>query len=158
TGGERRCVAAGECMCAPAGPLSRAGSRARGSGRSDVGIEDTTMRRFALLAIAACTQAASPNRAPRPPATVHPRRPAEDVRLLASDSFLGRGPATPGEDKAVAYIADQFRAAGLQPGGPNGSWFQEVPLNQYSIVGAPDLSYTVAEARHTLTQGEQIAV
>jgi Zn-dependent M28 family amino/carboxypeptidase len=78
--------------------------------------------------------------------------------VLASDEFLGRGPATAGEEKTVAYIAEQLRAAGLRPGGPNGRWYQDVPLNQYTIIGAPDLSVTVGGRRQSLTQGEQIAV
>jgi len=107
---------------------------------------------FALpvLAVAGYAQAPAPG--------IDPARLAGHVRVLASDSFLGRGPATPGEDKAVAYIAEQLRAAGLQPGGPNGSWYQDVPLNQYAIVGAPDVSYSVAGRRRPLTQGDQIAV
>ena len=49
------------------------------------------------------------------------------VRTLSSDAFEGRAPGTPGEDKTVAYLSEQFRRAGLQPGN-NGSWVQEVPL------------------------------
>ncbi len=110
-----------------------------------------------MLALVACAPAARQGE-PAGEATVDPARLAQHVRVLASDSFLGRGPATAGEEKAVAYIADQFRAAGLQPGGPNGSWYQEVPLNQSAIVGAPDLSITVGGQRRALAQGEQIAV
>ena len=47
---------------------------------------------------------------------------------LASDYFEGRGPGTRGEDRATAWIADQFRILGLKPDGPGGSWFQEVPM------------------------------
>lgn len=51
----------------------------------------------------------------------------EVTRTLASDEFEGREPGTPGEEKTLAYLAEQFAAAGLEPG--NGtSWFQEVPL------------------------------
>ena len=118
---------------------------------------------FATIAVAACA-------APRPQATavytantatgsptIDMARLASHVRVLAADSFLGRGPATPGETKTVAYIVDQFRAAGVQPGGPNGSWYQDVPLNQYDIAGTPELAFTVAGQRQPLTQGEQIA-
>ncbi|HLM67875.1 MAG TPA: M28 family metallopeptidase, partial [Longimicrobium sp.] len=83
---------------------------------------------------------------------------ARHVRVLASDAFLGRGPATPGEEKTVAYISEQFRRAGLEPGGPNGSWFQEVPLVQADIAGTPTLAFTVGGRRQALTQGEQVAV
>jgi hypothetical protein len=39
------------------------------------------------------------------------------VKVLSSDEFEGRGPNTAGETKTVAYIIEQFKAAGLQPGG-----------------------------------------
>jgi hypothetical protein len=52
----------------------------------------------------------------------------EDVRVLSSDAFQGRGPGERGETATLAYLKQQFEAAGLQPGGPNGSWFQDVPL------------------------------
>lgn len=51
----------------------------------------------------------------------------EATRTLSSDEFEGRLPGTAGEEKTVAYIAEQFEKAGLQPGN-NGSWFQDVPL------------------------------
>jgi Zn-dependent M28 family amino/carboxypeptidase len=52
---------------------------------------------------------------------------AEHVRVLASDEFGGRAPSSPGEELTVNYIAEQFAAAGLQPGN-DGGWFQNVPL------------------------------
>jgi Zn-dependent M28 family amino/carboxypeptidase len=48
------------------------------------------------------------------------------VAVLSSDEFAGRGPATPGEQKTVAYIEQQFRAAGLEPG-VGDSYLQAVP-------------------------------
>jgi len=48
------------------------------------------------------------------------------TRDLSSDAFEGRGPATAGEDKTVAYLIERFKAAGLQPGN-KGSWTQDVP-------------------------------
>lgn len=49
----------------------------------------------------------------------------ERVKTLSSDAFEGRGPGTPGGQKAAKYIADQMRAAGVQPG--NGkSYFQQI--------------------------------
>ncbi len=49
------------------------------------------------------------------------------TRILASDAFEGRAPGTAGEDKTIAFLAERFKAAGLQPGN-KGSWVQEVPL------------------------------
>src|SRR3712207_5233899 len=95
-----------------------------------------TVRLVAALALAACAtplpQTTTSSASPAP--AIDPARLATHVRVLASDEFLGRGPATPGETKTVEYIAAQLRAAGVQPGGPNGSWYQEVPLNQSDIV------------------------
>ena len=108
--------------------------------------------------LAACAPAVQVGTGPRSSTTVDPNRIAGHVQALASDEFLGRGPATPGEDKTVEYLRTQLQAAGLQPGGPNGSWFQEVPLLQSDIVGTPSLSVTVGGQTHQLTQGEQIAV
>jgi len=49
------------------------------------------------------------------------------ISVLASDDFLGRAPATVGEEKTISYLAAQFKLIGLIPA--NGeSYFQEVPL------------------------------
>ena len=48
--------------------------------------------------------------------------------MLSSDDFEGRGPGTPGEEKTVAYLTEQFRAMGLKPGNPDGTFVQNVPL------------------------------
>jgi Zn-dependent M28 family amino/carboxypeptidase len=50
------------------------------------------------------------------------------ARVLASSEFEGRAPGTPGEEKTVAYLADQFRQIGLKPGAADGTYFQNVPL------------------------------
>jgi len=49
------------------------------------------------------------------------------ISVLASDDFLGRAPATIGEEKSINYLAEQFKQTGLKPAN-NGSYFQEVPL------------------------------
>ncbi len=52
----------------------------------------------------------------------------QEVTLtLSSDAFEGREPGTPGGERTVAYLIEQFQAAGLQPGNGD-SWVQEVPL------------------------------
>ena len=50
------------------------------------------------------------------------------IKILASDEFEGRAPGSKGEELSTKYIADQFRAIGLKPGNPDGSYIQEVPL------------------------------
>src|SRR5213080_5313103 len=49
-------------------------------------------------------------------------------KFLASDLLEGRGPGTRGDDLAMQYIAAQFEAAGLEPAGDNGTYYQKVPL------------------------------
>jgi Zn-dependent M28 family amino/carboxypeptidase len=51
-----------------------------------------------------------------------------DIKKLSSDEFEGRLPGSKGEDLTVAYLIDQFKAAGLEPGNPDGTWIQKVPL------------------------------
>lgn len=53
---------------------------------------------------------------------------AKHVEVLADDSFMGRAPATKGEDLTVDYIIEQFEKIGLKPGMPGNQWTQEVPI------------------------------
>ncbi len=67
------------------------------------------------------------------------------VRVLASDDFQGRKPGTPGEDKTVGYLIENFRKLGLKPG--NGtSYVQQVPLVEITAAAA---KLTVAGAGGT---------
>lgn len=80
----------------------------------------------------------------------------EHVRVLSSDEFKGRGPTQEGDEKTVAYLARQFEAAGLEPGGPNGSWYQDVPLIRYDRVGPVRISASVAGATIPLEAGKDV--
>ena len=78
---------------------------------------------FAISAIPALAASTGP---------FSPQRLSDIDKTISSDAFEGRGPATRAETKTINYIADQFKAAGVQPAGDmvNGqrSWFQAVPL------------------------------
>ncbi len=50
------------------------------------------------------------------------------TKILASDEFEGRAPGSAGEEKTIAYLTKEFRQLGLQPGNPNGTYIQDVPL------------------------------
>ncbi len=67
----------------------------------------------------------------RPPATSTSREdPATVCRLLsalAHDSMEGRATGSTGAHRAARFIAEELRAAGLEPGGDSG-YFQRVPL------------------------------
>ncbi|MCR4374391.1 MAG: peptidase M28, partial [Acidobacteria bacterium] len=51
-----------------------------------------------------------------------------DITRLSSDEFQGRAPGSEGERLTVQYLTEQFKAAGLEPGNPDGTWVQKVPL------------------------------
>jgi Zn-dependent M28 family amino/carboxypeptidase len=59
---------------------------------------------------------------------INTARVLTDIKKISSDEFEGRLPGTKGEELTVAYLIDQFKAMGLEPGNPNGSWTQPVPL------------------------------
>jgi Zn-dependent M28 family amino/carboxypeptidase len=50
------------------------------------------------------------------------------IRTLSSDEFEGRGPGSKGEQLTIKYLENQFRALGLEPGNPDGTYLQKVPL------------------------------
>ncbi|WP_313440510.1 M28 family metallopeptidase [Novosphingobium sp.] len=115
-----------------------------------------------VLAVGSLLGASAMAMAAPAPAPAAPKfdvqRISNDIKILSSDEFEGRGPATAGEKKTIDYIAAQMKAAGLRPAGNDGSWFQNVPLRMSSIQGSPTLSMTIGSAATPLSQGEQIAV
>lgn len=50
------------------------------------------------------------------------------VKVLAADDMQGRANGTEGLERAGDYIAAQFKAVGLQPGGAGSGWFQPFEL------------------------------
>jgi Zn-dependent M28 family amino/carboxypeptidase len=63
------------------------------------------------------------------------------ISVLASDDFLGRFPATKGEEKTVNYLSGQFRKLGLKPANGN-SYLQEVSLVKLTANVPMDLNIT----------------
>jgi Zn-dependent M28 family amino/carboxypeptidase len=70
------------------------------------------------------------------------------VRVLSSDEYQGRGPGTKGEDLTVSYIEKQFRDAHLEPGNPDGTYIQNVPL--VGITADPKMQFTFTGHGKTL--------
>jgi Zn-dependent M28 family amino/carboxypeptidase len=52
----------------------------------------------------------------------------KDIKTLSSDEFEGRGPGSKGEELTVKYLQEQFKSIGLEPGNPNGTFVQKVPM------------------------------
>jgi Zn-dependent M28 family amino/carboxypeptidase len=118
---------------------------------------------LALLALAACsssdgagdtaTTATVLNADPVPAAaiaTIDTATLFRHIRVLADDSLLGRQPGTAGEEKTVAYLEREFRALGLTPGNPDGSWVQKVPLVGITVTNAPTLTFTRGSTTRSL--------
>ena len=71
----------------------------------------------------------------------------EVTRTLSLDEFEGRQPGTPGEEKTLAYLVEQFARVGLQPGN-HGSWFQDVPLVEITASGHEPLRIAGKDYAH----------
>ena len=61
------------------------------------------------------------------------------TKALSDDSLEGRAPATPGEEKTIAYLQRQFTTMGLKGGMPDGSFVQKATFA--GITGSPEASF-----------------
>ena len=69
---------------------------------------------------------------------------SKNIRVLASDEFEGRFPASAGEEKTVAFLEAEFQKLGLNPGNGD-SFFQDVPMVE--ITADPGMKLTVAKKK-----------
>jgi len=100
-----------------------------------------------LLSLVGCNS--TPPVAPAPavtPATGPAEQEIQEAPLkshlqaLSADDMEGRAPSTPGGTRAAEYLANQLKTLGVEPGGENGGYFQQVPIVE-SIV---DRSFTLS--------------
>ena len=122
-----------------------------------------TLKRTLLAGLSALLLSAPALTAPARAADLDPARLTGHVKTLSSDAFEGRGPDTEGERKTVAYLIEQFRNSGLQPGGDlqkdgTRAWTQDVPLARFDTEGPVAVSVTAAGKTQAWAQGEQIAI
>ncbi len=82
---------------------------------------------------------------------------ATHIKVLAADSLGGREPGTPGAEKAVHYIAEQFKKAGLKPAN-KGSWYQKVPLVSITLQQNTPVTFEGLKKPVTLTSGKNTVV
>ena len=117
----------------------------------------------ALLALAACSQASVEEDAPgsgaetgatETPANANEQASSSDllmplpdntvaaitaedldarIKTLADDKFEGRGPGSENGEKAADWIAAEMERIGLQPGGDDGTWFQNVGMVEQTL-------------------------
>src|SRR5512137_2862314 len=95
-------------------------------------------------------QAAAPAKSVPPQNLIDPQRLSDITRTLSSDEFEGRAPGSPGETKAVAYLVEQFKAVGLEPAGPRGSYLQVVPLVRTQVPADAAMSFTIDGRKRAL--------
>lgn len=100
-----------------------------------------------LFAVPALAQVAQPD-----PGVA--RRIRADVEFLASDRLEGRDTGSRGHAIAADYVASQFRAIGLEPGGDKGGWFQQVPFRRASHEQQPKLVLTIGGKAVGLDHGK----
>jgi Zn-dependent M28 family amino/carboxypeptidase len=79
------------------------------------------------------------------------------VATLASDGLEGRSPGTPGGERTVEYLEQQFRELGLQPANGD-SYRQEVALVE--LTAAPDarLAFARGETGMQLAYGDDMVI
>ncbi|MEX2301513.1 MAG: M28 family peptidase [Bryobacterales bacterium] len=87
--------------------------------------------------------AAAPAKLDRP----NPQSYLEHVKYLASEELQGRGAGAAGLRLAEEYVAGQFKAAGLQPAGDNGSYSQAFTVTTGATMGN--------ENKFEITQGSE---
>jgi hypothetical protein len=112
------------------------------------------LRRSVLLLAALALAGAAPADAPLEPAAARIRA---DVAYLSSDALEGRDTGSNGYRAAADYVARQFAAIGLKPGGPNGSWFVEVPFRR-AVNGAQSVKIRQGRHRLKVKAGEDVSI
>jgi Zn-dependent M28 family amino/carboxypeptidase len=119
------------------------------------------------LGVAACSQEPS-----KPAASTTPAAPAvipiaqlpkvdqakilDHIKTLSADDMEGRAPGSAGEEKAVSYIESQFKAIGLQPGSPDGTFIQKVPLVGITGTDRQPLTFTKGSERLELKWKDEV--
>jgi hypothetical protein len=67
---------------------------------------------------------------------------------LSHDGMEGRDTGSPGYDRAAAYVAEKFAAAGLKPAGEGGTFFQTIPMKEVRVEKFPTKFEVVRGERH----------
>lgn len=93
------------------------------------------------------------------------------IENLSSDEFEGRAPATRGEDLTIEYLVEELESLGVDPGMPDGSYVQEIPLLGQQVDGesarfvirsnengASDLSYSTEFMAWPSNEEESVSI
>jgi Zn-dependent M28 family amino/carboxypeptidase len=80
------------------------------------------------------------------------------VAFLADDRLEGRDTGSRGHEIAATYVATQFMALGLKPGGEDGGWFQKVPFRSATVVGTPRLTISGPGGTRSWDNGTEVLI
>lgn len=116
-------------------------------------VSRNTFAAFAALLIGAAAPAQAPSAEP-----LASERIRGHVQFLASDLLEGRDTGSRGHEIAAAYVAGEFRKLGLQPGGPEGSWYVQVPFRRASHAGVPTVTLVKNGSAIKLVSGRDFGI
>ncbi|PZU09670.1 MAG: peptidase M20 [Sphingomonas sp.] len=109
---------------------------------------------MAMTAAAVSAQGASGVSPPH----ASPARMTAIVKELTTSPYQGRAPGTPGEDRTIFYLAREYRALGLEPIGPDGSYFQSVPLIRTKLAAGTRVTIDTGGGAMPLDEGQGIYI
>lgn len=118
-----------------------------------------TICAFLLVGLNGCSQdegRADRVTADEPPARIDTERLSSIVRELASEEYQGRAPGTPGGRKSVEYLIERFSALGLEPGGVDDGWTQDVPMIRTQLEVPVSLNFAIDSEQLPLEQAQDI--
>ena len=81
------------------------------------------------------------------PASIPQDTLLQHIKFLSSDELKGRANGSAELEAAGNYIAEQFQAVGLEPGGPGKEWYQPFQLSAGLTVGATNKLSISAKGR-----------
>ena len=103
----------------------------------------------------------TPPQAPQAPRAdnlprIEPGAILERIKTLSSDEYEGRAPGTKGEDLTVRYLVEESKKLGLQPGNPDGTYVQKVPLIGITGAEASPLTVTKGTQKRTFKWSDEV--
>ncbi len=79
-------------------------------------------------------------------------RLTQNLRILASDEFEGRAPATIGEEKTINFLKQKFEKIGLKPGNGD-SFFQSANMVEVTLSPGAVMTITTSDGDRELEYG-----
>jgi len=108
--------------------------RRQRSRKNDVFPTKQTIAPLLAVLLMSCHASEAPFAGEKPTSAQAERARIEsDVRFLADDLLEGREAGTRGYDLAARFVAERYRSLGLEPGGDDASYFQQVPLREVAF-------------------------